>query len=1024
VNLRLLIVPALLAAMLHPCRASSAISFAREILPILSDNCFACHGPDENRRKAKLRLDLRDEATRLNDGLAAVTPGKPGNSLLIQRINSPDPDEQMPPPDSHKTLSASEKQLLSRWIAQGAPWATHWAFDRPVRIKTDLQGEHPVDHFVRRQLRAQSLEPSPPASRRTLLRRLSFDLTGLPPTPEEVESFVNDRAPDAYERRVDSLLASPHYGERMAMWWLDAARYSDTDGFQGDATRSNWPWRDWVIDSFNRNQPFDQFTVEQFAGDLLPSPGPDQILATCFHRNHMTNGEGGRDPEESRVDYVIDRVNTTGTLWLGLTVGCAQCHSHKFDPIRQTEYYSLSAFFNSIDEDGRAGQAAKPYYPYRSPYAIRALEEARDYFDQQSIRHTGARRAGELPFEQWLQTARNRVAGGFEPWTTVASAQVTSTGGTRFLQESDGVIQTSGPTPRQDDYRMVAHPALSRITGIKLEVFPHPSHTDGKFSRGSTGEFILTNIKLQAHLPGRSQVREIPISGAVADVEAKPVNGGPRYGLVKDTLDDDPRNGWTTRGHDAPTSHIAQFALEAPLILAPDEELVLILMHRSTLGDANIGRFRVSLTDQPAHVLSSLQPMPLEELAAIPPGSASGLPDALRQRLFEQFLTDEPAYQEIKADLDRARAHLADTQNAAGDVSVMVLAEREKPRETHVLERGVWDRPGELVPPAVLSAVLPWSPQATRTRLDLARWITSTENPLTARVIVNHLWQLTFGAGLVRTPDDFGLQGEQPTHPELLDWLALEFMETGWDIKHMLRLFVLSDTYQQSSRVSPALLELDPGNRFLARSSRHRLPSWMLHDAALKSGGLFNPAIGGPPVRPFQPAGVWKEMFMGRFQYEPSPGPARYRRTIYTFWRRSSAPAFLFDSPQRRVCEVRTRRTNTPLQALTMLNDGTLLEASHRLARRALDQTPTARGRIQFLMQHILLRSGAPEEVDQLAAQLDRALEFYRAHPEQALQFLTTGPMQPDRSVDPASHAAVMLLASTCFNLDESMNHE
>ncbi len=1023
-NLRLLIVPALLAAILYPCRAASAISFAREILPILSDNCFACHGPDENRRKAKLRLDLRDESTRLHDGAAAVVPGKPEHSLLIQRIHSSDPDEQMPPPDSHKTLAASEKQLLSRWIAEGAPWGTHWAFDRPVRIKKDFQGEHPIDNFVRRELRAQSLEPSPAASRRTLLRRLSFDLTGLPPTPEEVESFVNDSASDAYERRVDSLLASPHYGERMAMWWLDAARYSDTDGFQGDATRTNWPWRDWVIDSFNRNQPFDQFTVEQFAGDLLPDPGPDQILATCFHRNHMTNGEGGRDPEESRVDYVIDRVNTTGTLWLGLTVGCAQCHSHKFDPIRQTEYYSLSAFFNSIDEDGKAGRAAKPYYPYRSPYAVRAVEEARNYFEKQSVLHTEARSAEEPPFEQWLQTARERVTSGFAPWTPVAADQLTTTEGTRLVQESDGVIQTSGPKPRQDDYRLVARPAVSRITGIRLEVFPHPSHTDGKFSRGRTGEFILTNIKLQAHLSGRSQVREIPISGAVADVEAKPENGGPRYGLVKDTLDDDPRNGWTTRGQDASSPHIAQFALEVPLILAPDEELVLILMHRSTLGDANIGRFRVSVTEQPAHVLSSLQPMPLEELAAMPVASGSGLSDELRNRLFEQFLADESAYQEIKADFDRARAHLTETENATGDVSVMVLAEREKPRETHVLERGVWDRPGEPVAPAVLSAVLPWPAEATRTRLDLARWITSKENPLTARVIVNHLWQLTFGAGLVPTPDDFGLQGEQPTHPELLDWLAVEFMETGWDIKHMLQLFVLSDTYRQASHVSTALLERDPGNRFLARASRHRLPSWMLHDAALKSSGLLNPAIGGPPVRPFQPAGVWKEMFMGRFLYDPSPGPARYRRTVYTFWRRSSAPAFLFDSPQRRVCEVRTRRTNTPLQALTMLNDGTLLEASHRLARRALEQTPTARGRIQFLMGHILLRPGTPEEVNHLSAQLARSLEFYRAHPEQARQFLTIGPMRPDPSVDPASHAAVMLLATTCFNLDESMNHE
>jgi hypothetical protein len=1027
----------------------TTIRFSRDVLPILSDRCFHCHGPDESDRQADLRLDVRDEAIADQGGYRAIHPGLPDQSNLIERITAGDEDVLMPPPDSHrKPLSQTEIAILRDWIAEGAQWGRHWAFEPPVRPPLpqssvpDGQPGNPIDALIQQRLTSAGLQMSPPASKPTLLRRVSFDLTGLPPTAEELDAFLQDDSPNAYEKAVDRLLQSKHHGERMAMWWLDAARYADTDGFQGDATRTNWPWRDWIVEAFNRNQPFDQFTIEQFAGDLLPHPTPEQIIATCFHRNHMTNGEGGRDPEESRVDYVIDRVNTTGTVWLGMTFGCAQCHSHKFDPISHEDYYSLFAFFNSIDEDGKAGNAAKPYLKYMSSQVEEVITEAQRWSAYCSQREAAARADAERGFTDWLTEQVSRVAMGLEPWQPVIAQTMVSAEGTVLTQGVDGSIQTSGPKPRQDDYQIVARTDLPGITALRLEVLPHDSHTESKWSRGATGTFILTNVKLQVRRLGDSQVREVEIESAVANRE-EPAKGR-AYGNVKDTLDDDPRNGWTTSWDDGQSDHpTAVFALSQPLTLAEDEEFIFWMLHRSTDGDANIGRFRLSVSDQPGGAVRSVDPMPIERLAAVVAATNTADPSSqdklsatdlgignridreLRQELLQQYLFTHSAYQQIRRQSDTARRWLAEVKKAAGELSVMVLAERAQPRPTHILERGVWDQPGKSVGPDLPQAILPWNDSDPPTRLDLANWIVDRQNPLTSRVVANHLWQICFGAGLVRTPDDFGLQGEQPTHPELLDWLAVELLENGWDLRRLLKHIVTSDTYRQASDVPASLLEVDPENRLLARGARFRLPSWMIRDAALQASGLLNRTVGGPPVLPYQPAGVWEEIFMGRYTYDPTPGPAQYRRTLYAFWRRSSSPTFLFDSAQRRVCEVSMNRTNTPLHALTLLNDTGMLEASAVLAWSTSKQAdPTTESRLIELFRRIVSRSPSDYEMEMLHDLFNDALSHYRQSPVEATELLSIGQTDFGPMQDAAEVAAYMVVASMIFNLDEAITHE
>ncbi len=1011
------------------------VRFGRDILPVLSDNCLGCHGPDEKNRKGGLRLDTFAGATAVREGVAAVVPGKPESSELIRRIVSSDPEEVMPTPKSHKPrLKDAEVDLLRRWIAEGAKWGTHWSFERPVR-PTVAEGRHPVDALLEAGMSRAGLKVNGPAQKHVILRRLSFDLRGLPPSRSELDAFLQDARPirEVVRETARAFLRSPHHGERMAMWWLDAARYADTDGFQSDSTRNNWPWRDWVVSAFNRNMPFDQFTMEQFAGDLLPGATPEQRLATCFHRNHMTNGEGGRDPEESRVDYVIDRVNTMGTVWLGLTLGCAQCHSHKFDPVSQSDYYSLSAFFNSIDEDGKAGGGAKPFLSYKSSLTKSAQDEADALVAERRVREASMKEGAKESFRTWLSSRAEEMHPGHRSWAVVSDCQLASTEGTQLTVDGEGRVTASGANPFQDDYRVEFVTALRRVTGFRLEIFPVGTERGMAVSRGERGEFILTDIKVQVRRAGSSTVRDVAVTGAVADFSAdKKANGN--YGDVRDTLDDDPRNGWTTKGAPKGVIHTAVFALAEPLVLDVGERIVFELRQRSTLGNANIAQFRLAVTEERGETVRQIGPGPMEEWSALMKGpkvakgvgwAESVLDERIRQRLFGIFLEDHEPYAAAKQALDRATRQQAEFKAASGNLNVMVLAERKEPRKTHILERGVWDKHGAEVERDVPAAVAPWPEGKSRDRAGLASWLMSRDNPLTARVLVNHLWQMLFGVGLVPTAEDFGLQGERPLHYELLDWLAVELVESGWNLRQVLEWMVTSDAYLRDSRMDAEAVRVDPGNRYLARGARFRLPAWMIRDAALASSDLLNRSVGGPPVRPYQPEGVWEEIFMGRFRYEPSEGSAQYRRTLYAFWRRSIAPTFLFDSAQRRVCEVRTPRTNTPLQALTLLNDGTMLEAAATMGMRVAVLPGSVDERLAELFRTVLTRGPSLSEMAVMRGEYARAFEVYGVKPGLALRLLSTSLRKSCEGLSQVTESAAFTVVSAMLlNLDETITHE
>lgn len=1037
---------AILVAWSLACVATSAsgqtstnehVDFNRHVRPLLADRCFACHGFDENAREAELRLDTLAGATAVRDGAAAIVPGRPSESQLIRRITSIDPDEQMPPPGSHRQpFTAAEIQLLRDWIAQGAEWGVHWAFVKPTKSAIP-EGAHPVDYFIEEELakateKSDKILVSPTAEPHTLVRRLSFDLLGLPPNSRQVESLVQQPDDQRWQTLIDELLASPHFGERMAMWWLDGARYSDTDGFQADGTRQNWPWRDWVIDAFNDNKPFDQFTIEQFAGDLLPNATDMQRLATCFHRNHMHNGEGGRDPEESRVDYVLDRVNTAGTLWLGLTLGCTQCHDHKFDPISQGDYYSLSAYFNSIAETGAAGAQAKPFLKWKAPAAERDVARNLE-LKQQVDRQLAERRSAAAPsFEAWLTEQVRLVNEGYQPWRPVPFVRLATTEGYQLSSDDKQTIVSAANDLPQDDYIITCSASVdSRITAIRLDVFPDAAHTDGKLSYSPSGEFILTNFKLRLRRRGSSQYREIEVAGAIADVDGK--GKDEKYAGVVGTLDDDPRTGWTTRNHPADQPHWAMFELSKPLTMADDEELDILLMQRSIENRELIGRFALSYTDRRGVGIRSRESLSIirlaEELKQTQPSQTITISEELREVLFEEFLEDDRQYVALRQRLSLVEQQLKEAQAAAGELNVTVLEELDEPRPTHVLLRGVWDSHGERVAPGVLPAILPVDPSSVPTRLELGKWFVSPENPLTARVIVNQIWQLLFGAGLVRSPNDFGLQGELPTHPRLLDWLAVDFVESGWDVKHLVKTIVSSQTYRRSSAASRQQMEFDPQNRWLARGARFRLPAWMIRDSRLAISGQLNRDVGGPPIFPYQPTGVWEDQFMGRISYRATVGSGQYRRTIYAFWRRSSSPAFLFDAPQRRACEVIPLRTNTPLHALNLLNDLTGQEAAREMADQILADAVYAskkinRDQLDLLGRRVIHRPLVERELDVLERQYILAAEFYGSQTDAALKLLTVGQLSPPTADRLADRAALMIVANTLLNLDECITHE
>ena len=831
-----IVLPSILFSFLLARFASAAepgkVSFNRDIRGILSENCFHCHGPDAQKRKADLRLDQKSEA--LESLLSSAKNGE--KTPILSRIFSRDPDEVMPPPKSNRHLSQSQKQLLKDWIDQGAPYENHWAFDPPRRPNVpDLSQSNnsssdvgnPIDAFVLRRLREEDWNFSPPAKKHVLLRRVYFDLIGLPPSAAQVRAFLEDDSPEAYEKVVDELFASPHYGERMALPWLDAARYADSNGFQQDGDRHQYIWRDWVVRMMNKNQPFDQFTIEQIAGDLLENPTQDQVIATGFNRNHMLNGEGGAIAEEQRNNNVFDRVQTTATVWLGLTMICAQCHDHKYDPLTQEDYYRFFAYFNNLPETGK------------------------------------------------VDSRTGRIMLG-KPVLTIATEEQTA--------QKKQLAKELGANKKT-------------IANSQKEIDSEAA----KWWSSLTKE----------NAPGKLK--------AVV-------------GRAFSTLD-----GYNTR--------------------------------------------------------------------------------YVREHFLRQ--SDQSTWREAQQAVDRLTGEIDKLSRAMP--AVMVMEERKEIRKTHILNRGDYESPGREVTPGVPAALSPLPANAPANRLGLARWLVDRANPLTARVAVNRQWQHFFGTGLVKTAEDFGVQGEAPSHPDLLDWLAVDFVESGWDVKRLQRLFVTSRTYRQSSFAPPRDYDRDPENRLLSRASRFRLPSMLIRDQALSLSGLLNKNLGGSPVYPYQPEGLWKEFSYEKFHYKPDSGDKLYRRSIYTFWRRTLGPPNLFDTANRQTCAVNIRRTNTPLHALTTLNGPAFVEASRIWAEEMIAGEEPGIANAFF---RAASRMPNKEETEILYRTLRRAREQFRRDPEAAADLLQVGERKANPNLDPVEVASHAQVAQLILNLDETLNRQ
>jgi len=829
------------------------ISFNRDIRPILSENCFYCHGQDPNKRKAGLRLDVREAAMKPSESdEIAIVPGDVAKSALIARILSTDSDEQMPPPKSHRTLKPEQKEMLKRWVAAGAEYQPHWAFAKPVRpappeVKDAAWAKNAIDRFVLAKLETAGLKPAPEADRATLIRRLSLDLLGLPPKPEEVDAFIADTASDAYEQLVDRLMKSPHYGERMALPWLDAARYADSNGFQQDGDTFQWMWRDWVVRALNADMSFDRFSIEQLAGDLLPKPTDDQLIATAFNRNHLLNGEGGAIPEEQRFNILFDRVDTTATVWLGLTMACAQCHDHKYDPLTQRDYYGLMHTFNQVSESGLAGggpgpkRIAPPFLELRTPEhdaKIKALEEQRAKVDAEGQ----VKGKMDLAFAAWM-----------------------------------GAVTPDTKHPR-------------------------------RANQGLAGNLTA--------------ILRIP-SGERTDAQKKELEKGLR-GLFEADV-------WPNLiGNDAAAKRSEELRKEAERIQ--------------------------------------------------------------------------------KEEVPR----------------VMVMRD-DKPRETFLLDRGEYLKPKEKVTFAT-PAFLPAQPaDAPRNRLGFAQWLFQPGHPLTGRVQVNRMWQLIYGTGLVKTAEDLGVQSEMPVHLDLLNWLAVEFAENGWSQKHIVRLLVTSAAYRQSSRVTPELLQKDPENRLFARGARFRTSSLILRDLALAASGLLDDRIGGRPVYPYQPDGIWETLAITKerdFTYPASSGADLWRRSIYTFWRRTIGPANMFDASNRQTCKVRTAITSTPLHALTTLNDPTWAEAARVLAEHSMVASPDTDGRLAFAFRRVLGRQPKDSDLAALRRMVERQRTFYQTDAKAAEAVVSIGSAPRDPKLDVAEHAALSAVCLGILNLDEALTRE
>jgi hypothetical protein len=994
--------------------AEPKVDFAREIQPILADNCYFCHGPDKGKRKADLRLDMLDPKQgpfAARDGYSIIAPGKLDDSVLVMRITSDDPDFHMPPPKANRHLTEKQVGLLKKWVEQGAKWGKHWAMEPPVRpmlseVKDAGWVKNPIDRFILARLEKEGLKPSPEASKEALIRRVTLDLTGLPPTPEDVDAFVADPSSDAYEKVVDRLLASPRYGERMVWEWLDLARYADTNGYQNDPTRTSWPWRDWVIKAMNQNMPYDQFVVWQLAGDLLPSATQEQRLASAFNRNHPFNGEGGRIMEETRVENVMDRVDTTATAFMGLTVGCAKCHDHKYDPISQKEYYQLYAYFNQCSETGEGkyvnGGNVQPVMTL-----VSAEQEQKLASLQKDAKEAAAKLTAQMPEIDRKQTEWENLARYEKGWIVSTPVSASAKSGATMKTLPDSSILVGGTNPDFDVHDVVIRSDLAQITGLRIELLEDPSLPSSGPGRSEGGNFVLNNIEAAAVSladPKQSKAIAFGSSEATFSQEGFPVAGA---------VDADAKSGWAIWKAPDKKNISAVFRFKEPLALAGGCEIRL-KFHYESVRLHTMGRFRLSVNDGAAlmpHLAAAL---------AIVPGERS---DEQKKQLREFYRANvSKELKALNATAAAAKKAADDYENAFSKVMVMDDATT---RPTHVLSKGTYDKPLDEVKAGVPAALNPLPKDlAKNDRLALAKWIVDPSNPLTARVTVNRYWQQFFGVGIVKTVEDFGLQGERPVHPDLLDWLAVQFRESKWNVKAMHRLMVTSAAYRQSSKVPGDLFERDPENRLLARGPRFRLPAIVIRDQALAASGLLVEKVGGAPVKGYQPPGIWEEATFGIIKYQQEHGEALYRRSIYTFWRRIVGPTEFFDTPSRSSCSVRPSRTNTPLHALTTLNDVTFIEAARALAQRVMSKTESPEERLRMVYRLVLGRVPRENEKTVLFSALDRLRREYAANKGEAIKLLTQGESKRDERLDPSEHAAYTALCLEILNLDETLTKE
>jgi hypothetical protein len=1026
------------------------VDYARDVLPILSDACYHCHGPDEKARKASLRFDTREGAFRLKDGKSVIVPGKATESELVRRINSKDPDEMMPPDDGVRKLSADQVNTLTKWVEQGAAWGVHWAFIAPKREDEPKSATNPswsrnfIDGYVLARLEKEKLNPSAEADRSTLIRRVTFDLTGLPPTPAEVDAFVNDTAPNAYEKVVDRLLASPRYGERMAVDWLDLARFADTHGYQFDRERPTWPYRDWVIKAFNENLPFDQFAIWQLAGDLLPKPTKEQRLATAFNRLHMQNEEGGIVEEEFRVAYVIDRVTTMGTAFLGLTFECSRCHDHKYDPITQRDFYSLFSMFQNIDESGQTS-----YFTGSTPVPTMLLSTAEQDAKLAELNALIAAKVKQLSerrsdlataqaFDKWLAlrgntppaqlpglTAAydfdeikdgkiaNRVDAAY-PGKAVENPTIVSDNGTVAKLGGDNgfTFKDIGTFSRADAFSIGICIQPSELSPRQVVVH----HSRAPIDAGSRGyELLLENghVAFGLHHMWPGNALKVVTRRAVEVNDRTHVvvtyDGSSKAAGVRIYLDGEPAE-----------LNVVRDGLWKEILYDGGEPETAVGFRFRDSG------FRGGFVDDFQIYNRALTPLEAAQLAgkANLASAWATHADQLsvndRAGLFDYYFANvDPTARKLDNELNKLRRAQSTTINPIPEM--MVMKEMDHPKPAFILKRGAYDAPGEPVSADTPHFLPPLKPGQPHNRLGLARWLTSPENPLTARVTVNRFWQQMFGRGIVETSDNFGKQGAQPTHPELLDALARSFVDDmHWDVKRLLKTIAMSATYRQSSKASPELLQLDIANHLLARGPAQRLSAEMLRDQALSLSGLLVEQLGGPSVRPYQPDGLW-DVAMGRPQYGQGHGPDLYRRSMYTFWKRTVPPPAMvaFDAADRSYCTARRQSTSTPLQALVLLNDPQVVEAARFISQRTLKEGGSnPEQRLAWVFRLILGRPASEKELVVLKQMWAEQRELLSSDSQASAKLLTVGESKTDPSLDKNDVAAGTVIALALLNHD------